>query len=76
MQKQLNTIMAWDDIRRPWQNHILGLYKIIDAHSEQYVKTGDPFHLEQRNRAVTMVTELKEWIIAQESIKNSEKNPI
>ena len=68
--------MAWDDIRKPWQSHIVGLYRIIDAHSEQYVKTGDPFHLEQRNLAVRMVTELKEWIIQQEAAKNCENTTI
>lgn len=68
--------MAWDDIRRPWQSHIQALSKLIDAHSEQYVKTGDPFHLEQRNLAIRMVTELKEWIIQQEAVKISEKTTI
>ena len=69
--------MAWDDIRRPWQSYIQALSKLIDAHSEQYVKTGDPFHHAQRQRTVDLMCELKEWIIAQEQhSKNSEKTPI
>lgn len=56
----------WDHIRKPYQVHILNLYRLIDLHSEQYFVTQDAFHLEQYYRLVKCLEELKTWIKTKE----------
>lgn len=56
----------WDSIRKPYQPHIQQLCKLIDHHSEQYIKTAEPFHKEQYDRLVECVHALKTYIITQE----------
>jgi len=56
----------WDQIRYPYQVHIKSLCQAIDFHSEQYIKTADPFHKEQYDRLVECVHALKTYITTQE----------
>lgn len=58
--------MAWDDLRRPWQEHIQAVSRLIDQHSEQYVTTGDRFHQASYDILVDYLNYLKTWIKEQE----------
>lgn len=57
--------MAWDDFRKPWQDHIICLYKAIDLHSELATK-GDEFHQRQYEILTNYVKDLKQWIVDEE----------
>lgn len=59
--------MAWNSIREPYQPHIRALTQYINHLSEQHVRTGDPFFLEEYHSQIQALQRLKQWIVDQEN---------
>jgi hypothetical protein len=48
--------------REPWNAPIHNILKAIDAHTQEYFKSGDEWHLNKAQELRKYVAELKEWI--------------
>lgn len=55
-------------IRKHWNSKIHNILKAIDLHTELYLKSNDPFHLNQSEILRNYVKNLKRWIIGQEEL--------
>ena len=55
------------DERRDWNPKICTILKTIDLHTYLYITTGDDFHEEQAQILRKYLTDLKDWIISQET---------
>ena len=53
-------------IREPWNPVIKKCLDAIDEHNQQYMKTGDDWHLSQAETLRNYVSDLKTWIHQQE----------
>lgn len=53
-------------IREPWNPVIKACLNAIDEHVRIYVKTKDPWHMDQAEQLRCYVIELKRWIHKQE----------
>jgi hypothetical protein len=49
-------------IRDPWNAPIHQILKAIDNHTQEYLKSGDKWHLEKSNTLRQYLHELKTWI--------------
>jgi hypothetical protein len=54
-------------IREPWNASIYRTLKTIDLHTFLYLKTGDIWHEEQAQILRKYLTDLKDWIILEET---------
>jgi hypothetical protein len=53
-------------IREPWNPPIHQILKAVDAHTHEYFKSGDEWHLQKADMLRNYLHELKTWIHAQE----------
>ena len=63
--------MEWNSIRKPYQEHIRCLTRYADYLSEQHIRTGEQFFLEEYHHTVQAIQRLKQWITDQENCKNT-----
>jgi hypothetical protein len=54
-------------IREPWNASIYRILKTIDLHTLLYLKTGDIWHEEHAQILRKYLTDLKDWIILEET---------
>ena len=52
-----------------WNAPIHQIIKAIDAHTQEYFKSGDEWHLQKAQELRNYLHELKTWINLQEKIK-------
>lgn len=57
------------EIREPWNKPIHNILKTIDIHNEEFIKTGNHWHLEKAKVLKDYLIELKSWIIRKETNK-------
>lgn len=55
------------NLRNYYRAHISNALKLIDLHSEEFVKTGCTFHKRSYDTLVKYVSDLKQFIIDQET---------
>ena len=53
-------------IREPWNAPIHHTLKAIDNHTQEYLKSGEKWHLEKAQILREYLSELKDWIHKQE----------
>jgi predicted NAD/FAD-binding protein len=57
--------------RDPWNSPIHQILKAIDNHTQEYLKSGDTWHLQKAQELREYVSELKTWIhLKEENINN------
>jgi predicted NAD/FAD-binding protein len=57
--------------RDPWNAPIHHILKAIDNHTQEYLKSGDTWHLQKAQELREYVSELKTWIhLKEENINN------
>jgi hypothetical protein len=56
--------------REPWNAPIHNILKAIDNHTQEYLKSGDTWHLQKAQELREYVSELKTWIHKEENINN------
>lgn len=59
-------------VREPWNSCIHHILKAIDTHNAQYFKDHNEWHLKQAELLRQYVVGLKNWILMQEQLKNSQ----
>jgi hypothetical protein len=59
--------MAWDDIRKPYQDIIRNLINNINICNKEYVKTGDEGYMVMREKYIKEVEKIKTMITEKES---------
>ena len=55
------------NLRNYYRKHISNIMVMIDLHSEQFIKTGCTFHKRSYDTLVKYVSDLKQYIIDQET---------
>ena len=55
------------NLRNYYRKHISNVMILIDLHSEEYIKTGYMFHKRSYDTLVKYVSDLKQYIIDQET---------
>ena len=55
------------NLRNYYRVHIGNVTRIIDLHSEEYIKTGYMFHKRSYDTLVKYVSDLKQYIVDQET---------
>ena len=62
-------------VREPWNPVIHSLLKAIDTHTNLYLKTLDPWHIQQAQVLRDYVNTLKTWIHAAEDQERINSTP-
>jgi hypothetical protein len=62
-------VREWNTpVREPWNPVIHQLLKAIDSHTQQYLRSGDIWHLHKAQGLRVYVSELKTWIHFEEGM--------
>ena len=62
-------VREWNTpVREPWNPVIHQLLKAIDNHTQQYLRSGDVWHLHKAQALRVYVSELKTWIHSEEGM--------
>ncbi len=62
-------VREWNTpVREPWNPVIHQLLKAIDNHTQQYLRSGDVWHLHKAQNLRVYVSELKTWIHSEEGM--------